>query len=238
MISMFVYDTREKEIRPLETIIRDLAAHLTEEKWEISAFASGSEKDAYLKMHPLIDMSCYDITESGAVTDLQEFRENYEDTGLMLIADTSISPMEYLKPGIRPDSLLMRPLNKSMVYDTMRDFFTSYMREADKKGGIKSYVIESKEGKINIPYQDIYYFEAREKKIYIRTLHEEYGFYETIENLEAVIPDVFMRCHRSYIVNRDKIQKIMLSQSMMELADGFDVPLSRSFKPLFKNFGK
>jgi len=238
MISMVSLDSKTKEIKPLEACVRDVAAVLTDDKWNISIFDSVEEFENFIGEHPLVDLSCFDVTPEGAVDSLMDFRRDYEQAFLMLIADPTVSPLVYLKPGIRPDSLLMRPLSKDTVKGTLKDFISSYVSKQAEDGNVKSYIIESKEGKLAIPYNDIYYFEAREKKIFIRTQNDEYGFYETIENLEDTIPDTFMRCHRSFIVNSSKIRKIMLSQNIMELSDGFDVPLSRSYKPLFKSFGK
>ena len=238
MISMVSLDSKTKEIKPLEACVRDVAAVLTDDKWNISIFDNLDEFDKYVSERPLVDLSCFDVTPDGAVDSLMDFRKNYDQAFLMLIADPTVSPLVYLNPGIRPDSLMMRPLTKDTVKGTLKDFISSYVSSQEDTGSVKSFVIDSKEGKIAIPYNDIYYFEAREKKIFIRTMNDEYGFYETIENLEETIPDAFMRCHRSFIVNSAKIRKIMLSQNIMELSDGFDVPLSRSYKPLFKSFGK
>ena len=118
------------------------------------------------------------------------------------------------------------------------EFISSYMERKNEEHSGKSYVIESKEGRTILPYHDIYYLEAREKKIFLRTLNEEYGFYSTMEQLEKELPDTFLRCHRSYIVNMDKVEKIMLSHNQILLVHGFNIPLSRSYKPMLKEFGK
>lgn len=238
MISMVSLDGKEKEIRPLEVNIRDMAALLTDDKWNLSFYNSIADFEKAIEEHPLIDMSCYDIAIEGAVDTLMNFRKNYDQTSLLLIADPTISPLVYLKPGIRPDSLLMRPLTKEAVRMVLKDFISSYVAKQNSEGPVKSFVIDSKEGKITIPHNDIYYFEAREKKLFVRTLNDEFGFYDTLDTVEEALPDSFIRCHRSFVVNSDKIRKIMLSQNVMELIDDFEVPLSRSYKPLFKNFGK
>lgn len=238
MISMLTLNGKEKEKAPFEAILRKQAAYLTDEAWDFKFFSKLTECSEYLKNQPLVDISCVDITINDSMDFLADFRKKYDLASLILIADASVSPLVYLKPGIRPDSLLMRPFTNNSVTETFREFLISYLDKERNEDKEKSYVIKSKEGMINIPYCDIYYFEARDKKIYIRTLNEEYGFYETIESIEEIVPDSFVRCHRSFIVNTSKIHKIMLSQNLIELVDDFDVPLSRSYKPFFKNYGK
>lgn len=238
MVSVVTLDGSKNEIKPLEAIMRDIAAFVSDDEWDFTFCSSVSEFQRIIDGQPLIDIGCYDVALNGAMESLFAFRNQYDSSLLILIADASISPITYLKPGIRPDSLLMRPLSKVTVRELINEVFSTLTNEIDKADGSKSYVIDSKDGKTSIPYKNIYYIEAREKKIFIRTLNDEFGFYETIEKIQEDLPENFERCHRSFIVNKDKIRKIMLSQNLMELEDGFEVPLSRSFKPMFKNYGK
>ncbi len=68
----------------------------------------------------------------------------------------------------------------------------------------------------------------------MRLKKQEMAFYETMEHLEERLPDYFVRCHRSFIVSRQRIRKVMLSKSLIELEQGMQIPLSRSYKPAFK----
>ena len=72
-----------------------------------------------------------------------------------------------------------------MVVNEMMDAFTE---KFDSKDVPESFVIETREGKQYIPLNQIYYVEAREKKIFIRTN--------------------FLRCQRSYIVNMSKVTAV------------------------------
>ena len=95
-------------------------------------------------------------------------------------------------------------------------------------------LIETREGRTYVPFSKIYYFEAREKRIYVRLKKQELTFYDTIEHLSERLPDGFIRCHRSFIVNRSRIQRVMLSKNLIELEQNMEIPLSRSYKPVFK----
>ena len=122
-----------------------------------------------------------------------------------------------------------------MVVNEMMDAFTE---KFDSKDVPESFVIETREGKQYIPLNQIYYIEAREKKIFIRTKQEEYGFYDTIENMEKKLPENFLRCHRSYIVNMSKVTAVKVSQSLIEVQDNLQVPLSRSYKRAVKEYSR
>ena len=68
----------------------------------------------------------------------------------------------------------------------------------------------------------------------MRLKKRELAFYETIEHLAERLPEQFVRCHRSFIVSKKRIRKVMLSKNLIELEQGMEVPLSRSYKSAFK----
>ena len=222
----------------LRALTKDLAAALSEDYWNIELISALDKLQARLADHPLMDMLMYDVTPRNAIESLLGIRKNYREVLLMVIADLETSPMEYMKPGIMASSLLLRPWTKEQAYEVLKEFFQAYMEKCCQTDDKSMFVIESKEGKLYIPYEQIYFFEAREKKIFVCTGKEEYGFYHTIDKLAEELPEQFLRCHRGFIVNQYKIRKVVLSQNIIYLTDGYDVPLSRSYKPVLKGLDK
>ena len=106
----------------------------------------------------------------------------------------------------------------------------------EKRGGAaqESFLVDTREEKAVVPYSHIYYFEAREKKVFLRTKHTEYAFYSTIDALEKMLPDTFQRCHRSYIVNMQKLVRVVSSENCLELAGQITIPVSRSYRSLLR----
>ncbi|MBD5486328.1 MAG: LytTR family transcriptional regulator [Lachnospiraceae bacterium] len=235
MISMLIYDRIKKELDKLRESAGDHAAYLSDEYWNIMPAQTREQAVQHGEMTPLLNTACMDITGEGDISCVEDFRRKYKEMSLLLIADTSISPMSYVRPGIMASSLLLRPCGDEEIGRVMKEFLTAYMERFET--GQSSFVVETREGKLHIPFDKIYYFEAREKKLHIQTDREEYGFYGTIDKLEEELPVHFMRCHRSFIVNTRKIEKIVLSQNIIYLAEGRDVPLSRSYKAALKELG-
>lgn len=238
MVSLLMYDKEQKELEMLRALSKDLAAALSEDSWNIGQASTPEMLEAFLADSPLMDMLLYDVTPAAAVDRLLGIRRNYQETLLLVIADMSTSPMEYMKPGILASSLLLRPWTKEQAGEVLREFFQAHIERYSRAGDKNVYVIEAKEGNLYIPYEQIYFFEAREKKIFACTGREEYGFYHTIDRLAEELPEQFIRCHRGFIVNKYKIRKVVLSQNIVYLTDNLDVPLSRSYKPLLKGLGK
>lgn len=241
MISMLIYDRIEKELQRLKSAVVDQAAYLSDEYWNILLAKTREEAAQKEEKVPLLNTACMDITGEGDLNCVEKLRKKYREMFLLLIADTSISPMSYVKPGIMASSLLLRPEAGGSCDDkdidrVMREFLEAYLEQFET--GRRCFVIESREGKFHIPFDKIFYFEAREKKLYLQTDTEEYGFYGTIDKLEEELPPHFMRCHRSFIVNIRKIEKVVLSQNIIYLTQDRDVPLSRSYKAALKELGK
>ncbi len=240
MVTMAAYDENRVELAEIKRIARELAAKLSEDRWKIEQITGLDQMRAYLGDLPLLDMLLYDVTRREALEYLRQIRKKYRTAGLLILADGSISPMTYMKPDIHADSLLLRPWSREQLWEVLEEFIREYLEEAQSSRDTNKqfYVIDTKEGSSRIPYDRIYYFEAREKKIYVCTGREEFGFYHTIDRLAGELPEQFIRCHRGFIVNSLKIRKVMPSQNMICLADDFEVPLSRSYKADLKEFGR
>lgn len=238
MVSLLLYDKDKSELEALHRLSKDLAAVLSEEYWKIIRAAAPDMLQAFFEDNPLLDMMLYDITPKAAIDSLLTIRKSYKEMQLLVIADLSTSPMEYMRPGIMASSLLLRPWTKEKAKEVLGEFFQAYIEQHSMTESKNVYVIETKEGNLHIPYEQIYFFEAREKKIFVCTGREEYGFYGTVDKLAEELPEQFIRCHRGFIINKYKIRKVAFSQNMVYLTDNLDVPLSRSYKPLLKGLGR
>ena len=236
MVSMLTYTGNVAEIPVIRELSKNLAAHLSEDKWELSYFSSLQELQCFVEKQPLIDMACYDVTVKGSLSCLGQIRNQYRDMLLMLIADNTLSPMEYVRPDILASGLILRPFTREALQEKLKDMMMEHLVKAENPDGEEAFVLSGREGKTRIPYRQIYYFEARSKKLYLRLPDREMAFYGTMKKLEAKLPEVFLRCHRSFLVNKNHIERILLSQNEIVLSHGISVPLSRSYKPCFREF--
>lgn len=238
MITAFTYDRNKKELQQLIELLKEEAALYTEEKWKMDWAVSLEQVKEFFASSPLLDVLLYDITGESALEYLCAVRKDYRMSQLLIIADTKTPPTEYMKPGIRASSLLLRPVEPQRAKIILQEFVIDLMQNIRSKDEQSSYLIESKDGILKIPYHRISFFEAREKKIFLCAGREEYGFRHTMEELQQELPQQFIRCHRGYIVNSNKIRKIDMSQNMVCLEDGFILPYSRSYKSALKEMVK
>lgn len=235
MISVALYNQAADAIL-LETEIRNEAALRTDEHVVVRKLMEKGIIEQFLKEKELTDFIYVDVALQKGISLAETMRVHFPAANIVLIADAAMSPIQYLKPSIMAAALLLKPLQKEMVHQTIEQLFEHFVEKVDNE---KVFVVESKEEKQRVPYSEILFFEARAKKVYVCTANYEYGFYDTIEHLEEILPDDFMRCHRSYIVNKAYITKVLISKNTVCLQNDILVPLSRSYKGVMKeNVGK
>jgi len=82
----------------------------------------------------------------------------------------------------------------------------------------KSYIFVRADYRLNkIRVNDIYYLEAKKDYVTIHTTDNVYTVHATMKDMEGILPsDLFIRTHRSYIVNIDKIFSIKYPDILIE----------------------
>lgn len=238
MISMLLFDQKEKEAVLLKEYAHTTFAYSSEENLNLTIALKDEHVEKFLKKNNLMDIAFMEVADDSSIEVTKEVRKHYDLSELLIIAEPSISPMKYMTPSIRAVSLLLRPFTKEQCEQTFLQFFKAFFRNQLEEKEEQKLVFENREGKIAIPYSKIYYLEVREKKVYVRLKEKEYSKYESLENISKDLPDNFMRCHRSFIVNTDYISKVKLSENLIYLDDDILVPLSRSYKSEMKEYIK
>lgn len=236
MIVMIISDSPVSERSRIRSSAETQAAFHTEEYWKFIESGSVSELSASLEGTDKVDMICLDLTMEDALEKAEELRSEYASAYITLIADASISPVKYIRPSIQAESLMIKPLDSGQIDAVMGEAVQAYARRMEAPDEKKVFIAENKGGRDLIEYDKILFFESREKKVFLSTEREEYGFYDTLDELESKLGETFIRCHRSYIVNALRISKVEINAGRITLDDGTELPLSRSYKPAVKEY--
>lgn len=235
MFTIVNYSTEQKELKIIESKVLDKIAMLSDDDCKCHSFSNYSELESFLSKFDICDAICFDITDNNGISNVEAIRKQYRDSLIMLIADMSISPVEYMKPSIMAASLVIRPSDDGSFDKSISMLIEALLkRNTDDTDSDAVMSVNTGDGKIRIPYSDIMYFEAREKKIFISTNNHEYALYSTLDKLSQELPDSFVRCHKSFIVNKNKVFRVFLSRNEIELIGEHYVPVSRTYKPLVK----
>lgn len=231
MASCVLFTPRREEGRQLLQALHDRAAYLMEQDLDCRVFQDVQEAAALLRARH-VEAIAWDVSQKAALSALPEIRLCSQDAFLLILASANTSPLTFLRPDIAPSSLILRPLGPAEV-----DRVACEMLRSICGSGSGSFVIERRGERQQIPWEQIYYFESRGKKLYARLRGEEIGFSGTLESLAETLPERFQRCHRSFIVNMGKIDRVRFGENRILLWDGLEIPLSRGFKRNIKERG-
>ncbi|HCT91645.1 MAG TPA: hypothetical protein DF613_09760 [Lachnospiraceae bacterium] len=234
-MEMLVYDRKEKEGLELVRLSRNSVAYLSDDRLQVYAFKAAAEVERFLGEKGLMDAALMEIADGKGLELVRRTRESHESAQLLLLADRSVSPMEYLTPQIRAMSLLLRPFSAAEAKRVVEEFFHTLYRSREEKDD-RALTLENRDGKIRIPFSRIYYLEVREKKVFVRLKDREYSRYGTLDHMIRELPEHFIRCHRSFVVNSQYINRVKLSENSIYLTDDILVPLSRSYKGAVKEY--
>lgn len=234
MVSMLTFCSDMQQLLKIEKIAKRHAAVLSDDKWVMDFYNKIEKFKEKIKEGKVQDIICYELEDEEGIDYAKYIRKSYEKALLILMADESISPMKYIRPDIMPAGLIVQPASADDVYRVFLDVFESYVNSIVEKCNQGAFVISKKDKKLTIPYSSILYFEARNKKVYVRYEDKEIGFCDSLENVEEYLNEGFVRTHRSYIVNKKMIRKIMISHNIILLKNQLEIPLSRKYKSTLK----
>ena len=86
----------------------------------------------------------------------------------------------------------------------------------------KVYTIETGGRKISVDYHDIFFFETSGNihKVILHAKNRQIEFSGTIKELAATLGDSFVRCHRSFLVNKRNIKEIDAKNRIIYFING------------------
>ena len=226
------YCSDKKELGLLDDNMRKAIAFSSDDDWSIDSCNKLNDYVNACEKAGGIDVSCFDITTDNSIKAVEDFREQNESSMLVIISDATISPLTYMKPSVMASSLLLKPLVNDSVSSCMKEVVNSFYKKKNvpQESDEHKFCVETKDGKTYYSFDKIIHFEAREKKIFLNTQYDEEGFYSTLDSIIDQLPDYFVKCHRSFIVNTRKITKIQASQNLIYCEGDIVLPLSRGCK--------
>jgi len=130
-----------------------------------------------------------------------------------------------------PDFFIKIPFKEKKIKEAF-DRVGRYIKQ-DSKNSISIH----NSGKLfKIKYDMISHIESVARKMMIYTLAGSYEVYMKVDEMLSLLPDNFIRCHRSYIINTDMIDSV--EEDGIYLINDEFVPVSRQNQKLIKNIVK
>ncbi|WP_277584010.1 LytTR family DNA-binding domain-containing protein [Psychrobacillus antarcticus] len=98
--------------------------------------------------------------------------------------------------------------------------------------------VKTQDGWIPIPFSDVIYLEAKDRKTHIVTKSFKGTHTSSLQDFEYILPrEMFIRCHRSFIVNVHQIKEIFPdthSTFVLAMLNGEKISVSQSYASYFR----
>jgi DNA-binding LytR/AlgR family response regulator len=134
--------------------------------------------------------------------------------------------VDYLVKPIKPERF-KKSLQK--VEGKLNEEVTAATKNKEKQQAGDDFYININKRLIKIDIQSIFLVQAKGDYIYLKTDNKNYTVHSTLKKIEEKLPDhMFLKIHRSYIIN---INKIIDIEDNSVLIEKDVVPVSRSNRP-------
>jgi two-component system, LytTR family, response regulator len=145
----------------------------------------------------------------------------------------------------KPYSFLLKPFNELEVLYAIEMAVEKFYQQTnvfateneDTVVGDDYFFIKKKGALKKVAIDDIVYIEVEERYCNIVTLDEKFLITFSLTKLTKLLdPNVFVRTHRSYIANKNRIIEISLSDNLIVLEGDYKITLSEKYKDFINGF--
>lgn len=107
-----------------------------------------------------------------------------------------------------------------------------FAEQRQKQGYVKCLNIQNKQKNFSVPFDEICYIESI-KSSHKLNLYYDNGiitFYGLLKDVHEQLDDRFLRCHKSIIINKDKIISVDKKQHLVHLGQGYSCVYSAKYR--------
>ena len=189
---------------------------------------SDTELLTYIKSYP-VDVFILDINLRSKLTGIdiaKKIRENNKNSYIIFI--TGHGEYNELAFKCKTFDFLRKPITKSILEETILRLFDDITGITINKKYIR---VDNKHTLID--ENEIRYIERDGMKVILHTNFENIEIYSSFKKLLEQLPNNFVRCHKSYIVNINNITKIKPSSNLIYFKDNSNCDIGPKYKENF-----
>lgn len=127
---------------------------------------------------------------------------------------------------------LLKPVYYTRFLKAVNKAYENHTSKSNDGGGDLEVFIKSNSALVRLEYDDILWIEALENYVMVKTFDNKFVIHFTMKAIEKKMPmHKFVRVHRSFIVNRNKIEVIEDNSVVVRTESGLkSIPIGKSYK--------
>lgn len=229
-----------------ESIVRkDIERSLKKLGYNVVGSADTGEKAIELAIKHKPDLALMDIMLKGEMTGIDAAERIKQEIDIPIIFLTAYADESTLAKAkvTEPHGYILKPFKEIDIHTSIEmaihkhkkereikieaDFLRSLARHKDNAEYL---FVKHQSSLVKLDVDEVLYVEALKDYVIVKTTAEDYTIHSTMKDIEKKLPKrYFMRIHRSYIVNVDRIRMISSSGLMLDKGDK-EIPVGGSYK--------
>jgi two-component system response regulator LytT len=230
-------------------VAKDISVCLEKIGYEVLASFSKGEKALTFLEENTPDLVLMDIMLAGNISGIDasaRIKKDYDIPVVFLTAYADEKTIERAKIT-EPYGYIIKPFKEIDLRTSIEMALYKFKKEKEKFAGVESssfknapisseYIyVKSNSKLVKVQNSNIIFVEALKDYVIIHTEKERFTIHSTMKDIEKKLPvKIFMRVHRSFILNLNKINSIDSSIVIIEKSDK-KIPIGGSYREsLFK----
>lgn len=223
MIRVYIYHKNPEILRFIYNTIND---YFTGIQHTYRIFASWKYKEAALYLQKTADSGdifFFDFSDFETAIKFSSYLRAKNSIASLVHIGNIDSLLKTLY--LRPSAFLDDPLDKGKILEIITQLDTMHQKIQSNKFFSFKYEGEP----MRIAYNNIDYFESNSKKVilHFNKNNQEYCFTAKLDDIERSLPSSFLRCHQSYIVNMNNVQRFDAKNRLFLLCSNEEVYISK-----------
>ncbi len=229
-----------------ESIVRkDIERSLKKLGYNVVGSADTGEKAIELAIKLKPDLALMDIMLKGEMTGIEAAERIKREIDIPIIFLTAYADESTLAKAkvTEPHGYILKPFKEIDIHTSIEMAIHKHGKEreikieadflrslAKHKDNAEYLFVKHQSALVKLDVDEVLYVEALKDYVIVKTSGEDYTIHSTMKDIEKKLPKrYFMRIHRSYIVNVDKIRMISSSGLMLDKGDK-EIPVGGSYK--------
>lgn len=242
MINIFVCEDDKEQREKFTKAIEDI---IMIENFDMKVVLSTKDPNdilEYLKNNEVSGLYFLDVDLKADINGIKlaELIREYDPRGFIVFVTThaEMSYLTFIYKVEAMDYIIKDNYNnvKERIHQCIVNANKKYLSKATDLH--KNFTMKVEDRFISIEYNKILFFETSMTihKVVLHAIDRQLEFYAKMKEIENKLDERFYRCHRSFLVNRDLIKEIDMSNRIIKMVNDEECLVStRLVKQLIKN---
>lgn len=217
-----ILDSNEQNIKYLSDFIRNKYTY-----WTVNAYATtfALATAVYDEFKGDVELLIVHVEEDSSIELAKDLQEYFPHIRIIFYSETTGCAEKIFRAV--PTFFLSIPFHEEAVAAAFER-----VRVGCEEDIGRTLTIQSRGQKQKIRFSAIRYMESSGRKLFLYTDEGSFETYMTVGDALGRLPTHFIQCHRSYIINADRIERYSVDGVL--LTGGALVPISRSYQKKIK----